>query len=111
MPETPFLLKYTRYINKELRAVNELKKELKVRQFNNEAEFKPKKKDNIFAKALSPFSKAKDVAEDVGSDIWSGLGTYGNQVHSVPAALFTKGKVQDGQYTTQRNLIGNPLPT
>lgn len=109
MPETPFLLKYTRYINKELRAVNELKKELKVRQFNNEAEFKPKKKDNIFAKALSPFSKAKDVAEDIGEGAWKGLEVYGNQVQSVPAALFTRGQVQDGQYTTKRNLIGNPI--
>lgn len=79
-----------------------------------------KKKKGVFGfirdAAIDTVEFGQDVAQtgaglvkEAADQTLSGLNTYGNFTQSVPAALFTQGQVQDGQYTTKRNLWGNPL--
>jgi hypothetical protein len=63
-------------------------------------------KQGYSATRKSALGEAVADTSRVSMDI---LDTYGNQTQSVPAALFTRGQVQNGKYTTKRNLIGNPF--
>src|SRR3989304_5322499 len=108
---TPFFMR----LNKTIDLAERAAKQAKLRQdvIKAQRSVKPKKK-SVFSQAIkiaagvTPDALEETVA-DVGKGAWKGLQTWNNQVQSVPASLFTKGIVEDGEYTTKRNLIGNPL--
>lgn len=111
---TPFFLR----VQKTIDTTERLAREIKIRQASTkaaeDAAIAPVKKKSVFSQAIKMAADftpnvIEDVAATAGKSTWKGLETWGNQVQSVPAALFTKGTVEDGQYTTKRNLIGNPL--
>src|SRR5687767_3964240 len=120
MPDTPFFLRMNNYIGTAVRTANEQKLRANIRSFETKQTFKPKKKKGgagILGDAIrnaagfvpNMASETKDILDGPTSGIMKGLEKYGNQVAAGPAFLTTKGKVQDGQYTTQRNLLGNPI--
>ena len=109
----PWLNRGSRYIPKETEEDREKKRREAAAKALAEQEYNSKKskgKFNFFKEAVgATIGTTKDLAEATGKGTMKGLETFGNQVQSVPAYLFTEGDVQDGEYTTKRNLIGNPL--
>ena len=110
---TPFFLRLSKTIEQAERFQNQAKLQAAINKARNEA-LPTKKKKSVFGEAIKMAANftpnvVEDVAKSTGRGLWGGLQGWNNQVQSVPAALFTKGKVQDGQYTTERNLIGNPF--
>lgn len=112
---TPFFLRPKLAIDVTVKAAREASIQAQARkmQLDNQLQQKPAHK-SIFGKAIKlaagiiPDPVENAVGDTVGG-VEKGLNFWGNQVQSVPAALFTKGTVQNGQYTTKRNIIGNPL--
>lgn len=107
-----------RYVPKEDKEKKEAERRRKSAEALNNQTHKKKKGRFDFIKdaAGATFNTIDDIQDavvdktkDAGGGILHGLDVYGNQVQSVPAFLFTKGTVEDGEYTTKRNLIGNPL--
>ena len=112
---TPWIIRSPRYVSREDKEKKDAEDRAKAaKALTAQGDHKPAKKGkSIFDKALKATTGlASDIGEglwDAGGEVLGGFETYGNQAASVPAALFTKGKVEDGKYTTQRNLIGNPF--
>jgi len=109
---TPFLLRPKLYLDTTAKLIKDQKAQQAARKAQAEQTFEPTKSGkSIFGKALKLAAGiTPDEVENFGKKAWEGVEAWNSQVQSVPAALFTKGKVTpEGQYTTQRNLIGNPL--
>lgn len=111
---SPWILSNPKFVSREEHEKRKAEERKKAAEALSEQ--KPQKKSRGLGPLGSAIKASAGILEDVGGGIkgageatMKGLETFGNQTQSVPAALFTRGQVQDGQYTTRRNIIGNPF--